>query len=261
MPPDRRADPMWSHDFHEMKKPHRLIGEKSPIWDELTPAGRFSIAKCLMEEEFGHEETPGHVGRMATMVKKIVTELTKKEVIKGIHPDQAAIAGALHDRGKIDPEVLRVISPKKKLTDADRIIMQEHTTIGEKMLQKRADGVWNDGAASWILRSAAINARSHHERYDGTGYPDRLKGEAIPLLAQITALADAWDAMGSDRGYNEPLSKEEIDSEIERCEGSHFGPRAVEGYFLVIGREIEEERAKKEAAHSRILLRREVVRH
>jgi response regulator RpfG family c-di-GMP phosphodiesterase len=125
----------------------------------------------------------------------------------------------LHDVGKIGipDEVLRKPGP---LTDAERRLMEKHTVLGEQML---------NGVA--FLRGDAIEVvRSHHERWDGTGYPDEMIGEEIPLGARIFAVADTLDAMTSDRPYRSALAWEEAAGEIERQAGKQFDPTVVETF-------------------------------
>jgi HD-GYP domain-containing protein (c-di-GMP phosphodiesterase class II) len=95
--------------------------------------------------------------------------------------------------------------------------MRQHTIIGERIL-----------AVAPSLRVIARLVRSSHERWDGTGYPDGLAGEAIPLAARIIAACDAYDAIVSDRGYRAPRSAGEAIAELRRHAGSQFDPRVVE---------------------------------
>jgi putative two-component system response regulator len=75
--------------------------------------------------------------------------------------------------------------------------------------------------------------RHHHERYDGWGYPDGLRGEQIPIIARIIAVADSFDAMTSERSYRQAMTKEEACAEVERCSGSQFDPKAAEAFLKV----------------------------
>ena len=84
--------------------------------------------------------------------------------------------------------------------------------------------------------------RHHHERYDGKGYPDRLKAEEIPLYARILAVADSYEAMTADRPYRRPLSPIEALSELNRCSGSQFDPEIVKVFTKVLSKELKEQR-------------------
>ena len=128
----------------------------------------------------------------------------------------------LHDIGKIgiDDAILRA---PRRLTPAEFARMQDHTTIGADCLAGIAE-----------LRPIIPIVRNHHERWDGTGYPDRLAGEAIPLLARIVAVADSFDAMTSRRPYHETnrdRSPEAAFAEVERQAGRQFDPRCAEAFL------------------------------
>src|SRR5215210_6113445 len=124
------------------------------------------------------------------------------------------LAGSLHDLGKlaIPEEILRKPGP---LTPPERLVLERHTQIGHRMLESL--GV--DPVAEWVLH--------HHERWDGSGYPDRLRGDQIPLGARIIFVADAYDAMTSDRAYRGRLSPRDAVEEPERCSGTQFDPAIV----------------------------------
>ena len=130
-------------------------------------------------------------------------------------------AAELHDIGKVAiPE--EIIMKPGKLTDAEWEFVRRHTLIGERIL-----------AAAPALGQAAKLVRSTHERYDGTGYPDSLKGEQIPLGARIIAVCDAFDAMTSERAYAPALTHEEGLRELFRCAGTQFDPQVVEAFYAV----------------------------
>ncbi len=101
-------------------------------------------------------------------------------------------------------------------------MLERHPQIGYRMLESL--GV--EPIADWVLH--------HHERWDGTGYPDALEGEQIPIGARIIFVADAFDAMTSNRLYRVPLTHEEALREVERCAGTQFDPEAVEALFAVV---------------------------
>lgn len=135
-------------------------------------------------------------------------------------------AGALHDVGKIiiDSNVLNKPGP---LTTGEWEVMHTHPSVGAKLLKEIP---YLERAAELVLR--------HHERYDGTGYPDRLRGEAIPLGARIIAAAEAFDAMTTDRPYRQALSIDTAVKELNKCAGSQFCPVAVKG--LLAGLHLDE---------------------
>jgi len=134
----------------------------------------------------------------------------------------ARLAASLHDLGKlaIPEEILR---KPGELNESERLVIQRHPQIGHRMLESL--GV--EPIAEWVLH--------HHERWDGDGYPDRLRGEEIPLGARIIFVADAYDAMTSTRGYGKLLSPREALEELERCSGSQFDPAIVDAFTAELG--------------------------
>ncbi len=120
--------------------------------------------------------------------------------------------GMLHDIGKIGIQA-EIINKTSKLTDEEYDIIKTHPLIGSDILNTILE-----------MPEIAIGARWHHERYDGKGYPDRLKGEDIPEIARIIGVADAYDAMTSNRSYRKALPQEIVRNEIKRGKGTQFDP-------------------------------------
>jgi two-component system, cell cycle response regulator len=139
-----------------------------------------------------------------------------------IELDHLIRAADLHDIGKlgVPDEILRKRGP---LTEEEWAFIRRHSLIGERIL-----------AASPALRGVAETVRSTHERWDGSGYPDRLMGEEIPLLARVIAVCDAFTAMTSDRPYRAALPVEDALAELDRCAGSQFDPLIVERVRTVV---------------------------
>src|SRR5207244_2405867 len=122
----------------------------------------------------------------------------------------------LHDIGKIAiPD--QVLAKPGRLTDSERRLIEKHTILGEQMV----------GGAALLRGQGARVVRNHHERWDGRGYPDRLAGEQIPLVARIVAVADAFDAMTSDRSYRSCLSLDEALEQVRQGAGSQFDPECA----------------------------------
>jgi diguanylate cyclase (GGDEF)-like protein len=132
------------------------------------------------------------------------------------------LAGSLHDLGKlaISEDLLRKAAP---LTDDERAVLQRHPEIGFRMLE----GLGVTPVAEWVLH--------HHERWDGRGYPDRKAGEQIPLGARILFVADAFDAMTSERVYRHRLDPAAALAELERCAGTQFDPEIVSALAEEVG--------------------------
>jgi response regulator RpfG family c-di-GMP phosphodiesterase len=122
----------------------------------------------------------------------------------------------LHDIGKIGIPDAILLKPGK-LTSEEWSIMRRHPDIGAQLIRDIP-----------FLQGAMPIVRHHHERWDGSGYPDRLRGAAIPLGARIFAVVDAFDAMTVDRPYSRAIGLDEARAELQRAAGSHFDPRVVE---------------------------------
>ncbi len=136
-------------------------------------------------------------------------------------------ASALHDVGKIAiPD--KILLKPGRLTDEEFEYMKSHTTRGFDML-KTLDGIWDDDYRKICYEIC----RHHHERYDGKGYPDGLKGEEIPISAQIVSIADVYDALVSERVYKNAYSKEEAFHMITNGECGVFSPKLIECFRLV----------------------------
>jgi HD-GYP domain-containing protein (c-di-GMP phosphodiesterase class II) len=158
--------------------------------------------------------THGHTNRVKEVSLAIARRWFHKHAVpidenflRDIH-----IASTLHDIGKIGvPE--SILNKQGPLTPEEFNVIKQHPEIGEKILQS-IEGLDNCIAA----------VKYHHERYDGTGYPDGLKGDQIPLIASIVCVADTYDAMVSDRPYRKGLSKEKAISEIVSLAGKQFHP-------------------------------------
>ncbi len=155
-------------------------------------------------------------------VAALVVGVARRLGLSAEQVDEVARAAELHDIGKIaiPDEILHKPGP----LDADEWrLMHEHTVIGDRIL----------GAAP-AMRPVAAIVRSSHERWDGKGYPDRLRGEQIPLGARIVAVCDAYDAMVSVRPYQGSLPHLDALSELRRCAGSQFDPHVVEAFVATI---------------------------
>ena len=125
----------------------------------------------------------------------------------------------LHDVGKIGIPDGILLKPGR-LTASERRRMQEHAELGERLLAN----------VPLLNQEGARVIRSHHERWDGNGYPDRLLEESIPLAARIFAVVDSLDAMTDTRPYRASVSWEAAAEEIRRCRGTHFDPDVVDGF-------------------------------
>ena len=137
------------------------------------------------------------------------------------------IGGLFHDIGKIGiPD--SILLKTEKLTDEEYSEIKKHPSIGAHIL----------GTAK-IFQDIIPIVEHHHERYDGTGYPAKLKGEEIPYTARIAAVADTFDAMTSRRSYRGPIDIERVKEEIKRCEGTQFDPQIAEVFLDILNNEFD----------------------
>ena len=186
--------------------------------DELRDAYTGTLESLVAALDMRDQETRGHSNRVASHSVELarVLGLSDEDEIMMIY------RGALmHDVGKIGvPDaILRKPGP---LTEEEWVFMRKHSAMGYRIL-----------AQVPYLRPAARVVLAHHERWDGEGYPRKLKGEAIPLGARIFALSDTYDAIVSDRPYRKGKSPDEALQEILRCAGTQFDPKVVEAFEAV----------------------------
>ena len=163
------------------------------------------------------KETGNHVKRVAEYSKVLAIHC-------GIDEDEAELlkmASPMHDIGKVGiPD--SILNKPGKLTDKEWKIMKTHSALGYQMLKS---------SKREILKAAAIVAYTHHEQWDGNGYPRGLKGEEIHIYGRITALADVFDALGSDRCYKKAWEDEKIFELIKNGKGTQFDPALVDIFF------------------------------
>ena len=184
---------------------------------ELLASHRETIETLSRAAAYRDEETGGHVRR----ISHYCVLLAQRFGLDDEFCECIRFASPMHDVGKIAiPD--RILLKPGPLDGPDWTIMQTHAAAGEAMLS---------GGDSRYLRMGRQIARSHHERYDGTGYPDGLAGEAIPLAARIMAVADVYDALRSTRPYKRPMAHEAAVHVIlrgdSRTQPRHFDPRLV----------------------------------
>ena len=166
--------------------------------------------------------TTGHALRVADYSM----EISKRLGMSKEEQQRLYAAGLLHDIGKIGvPD--DILNKTSKLTDAEYEIIKTHTVIGADILETISE-----------LPDLSVGARFHHEKYDGTGYPNRLKGEEIPKLAQIIAVADAYDAMTSSRSYRKPLEQRVVRQELVNGLGTQFAPKIADILISMIDEDV-----------------------
>jgi putative two-component system response regulator len=182
--------------------------------EELRESRQETVERLALAIEMHDTETGRHVHRMAA-IAAFLGELA------GLDPDRVLLlraAAPMHDIGKIatPDEILRKPGP---LTAEERAEMQRHTAVGHQILTD---------SDSELLRLAAAIALTHHERFDGRGYPQGLGGEDIPLVGRIVAVADVFDALLSDRCYRPALPVKEAVEVIRKGRGTQFDPEIAD---------------------------------
>ncbi|HTW85074.1 MAG TPA: HD domain-containing phosphohydrolase [Candidatus Sulfotelmatobacter sp.] len=200
-----------------------LADEVAKATREIAEREEETINRLMRAAEFRDNETGKHIVRMGHYAALVGAKLGMGAA------DQRALllATPMHDIGKVaTPD--RVLLKEGPLTPEEWVIMRAHTTAGYEMLS---------GSSSRILRLAADIALRHHEKWDGSGYPDGLSGEDIPVSARIAAACDVFDALVSRRPYKEPWPVADAFAEIEKLAGKHFDPR-VAAAFLAIKPEV-----------------------
>ena len=205
-----------------VERTHRLtntLEELQQIHEQLKEASFETVLRLSRAAEYKDDDTGAHVQRMSHYSATVAREL-------GLGDEEAdAIlrAAPMHDIGKIGiPD--HVLLKPGKLNAEEWTLMQRHSMMGAEILS---------GSDAPIIVLAATVARSHHEKWNGAGYPDKLAGEAIPQAGRIVAIADVFDALTSRRPYKEPFSVDKALSIIKEGRGQHFDPDVVDAFFSI----------------------------
>ncbi|MGN1271105.1 MAG: HD domain-containing phosphohydrolase [Clostridia bacterium] len=195
----------------------QINDELKDTYDKLEQAYMESIETLRFTVEAKDPYTRGHSDRVSEYSVLIGKNLgLSDEDLKTLR-----LGGLFHDIGKIGvPD--SILLKESKLTDDEYSEIKNHPTIGAHILSNAT-----------IFKDIIPIVKHHHERYDGNGYPGRLKGEDIPYFARISAVADAFDAMTSKRTYRNSLPLDVVKEEIEKCKGTQFDP-AIADIFLDI---------------------------
>lgn len=204
-----------AHSFNEMAG--SLSESRKKLHDYFYRAME-SLVRLLEAKD---AYTRGHSSRVAKYTKKIALKMNfPQEEVESLRK-----IAKVHDIGKLGiPK--SILNKKEKLTEEDWKTIQEHPGIGEKILRPV---VFNEEMLAIV--------RGHHERYDGKGYPDGIKGDDITISSQIVSVADTYDAMTSTRAYRLSLSKEEAIEELKKNSGIQFNSRIIEAFLKVLEQE------------------------
>jgi putative two-component system response regulator len=178
-----------------------------------------TIYRLCLAAEYKDEVTGAHIKRISRYCASVARRM-------GLNPkivEAILYASPMHDVGKIGiPDM--ILMKSSKLNPSEWEIMKQHTVIGAKILQ---------GSDSEFIRLGETIALCHHEKWDGSGYPNSLKGIEIPIAGRITAAADVFDALTTKRPYQEPLSVEAALIFLYEGIGSHFDPEVVEAFLAL----------------------------
>lgn len=210
----------------EVSRQVKLAEERLNASRQLFKEMSLSLAKAIDAKD---KYTSGHSERVANYSREIARRSGESEIIQ----EKIYFIGLLHDVGKIGiPRY--IINKPTKLSDDEYSKIKQHPVIGSNILQ----GVD-------VIPEFAIGAHYHHERYDGKGYPQGLKGDQIPKLARIITVADAYDAMSSKRSYRDSLTQEVVRAEIVRGRGLQFDPKYADIMIQMIDEDISYQMREK----------------
>jgi PAS domain S-box-containing protein len=186
---------------------------------ELDDAHNETLQRLAIAAEYRDDQTFQHTERVGASAAEIAGRL-------GLSSEQIKLlseAAPLHDVGKLAiPD--RILLKPGKLSAQEWEVMKTHTSLGARLLS---------GSSSPVLQMAAVIAENHHERWDGTGYPNGLAGEAIPLVGRVVAVADVFDALTHIRPYKSAWPVADALAEIQRAAGSHLDPRVVSAFLTM----------------------------
>ncbi len=218
---------MVIRDITERKRLEQDLIESYKSVQEARTATILGLAKLA---EYRDEDTGTHLERIREYAKILATELRNKakfrETITMEYIEDIYTSSILHDIGKVGVPDSILLKPGK-LTDEEFEIIKRHSSLGGDALKAVSSQLKDK---SFLTLGKEI-AYSHHEKWNGSGYPDGLKGEEIPLSARIVALADVYDALTSKRVYKDAFSHEKAVDIIKSDSGSHFDPDVVEAFL------------------------------
>ncbi len=173
--------------------------------------------RLIAASEYRDHETGAHVRRIGLFAARLAERLGWPED----EVERIRAAAPMHDIGKIGvPDA--ILHKPGQLTEGEWVLMKRHTTMGANILK---------GSEVPFIQMGARIAACHHEKWDGSGYPNGLKGDRIPAEARITALVDVYDALANRRYYKEPWPEERIVPFLEQGAGTHFEPGLVEAFL------------------------------
>ncbi len=202
----------------QMKEIKKINTELSSTYEKLEKAYLESIQTLRYTVEAKDLYTRGHSDRVSAYSVLIGQKLGLNDSdIRNLE-----LGGLFHDVGKIGvPD--NILQKTEKLTDDEYSEIKNHPSIGAHIL-----------SSATIFQDIIPIVKHHHERYDGHGYPGQLKGDSIPYLARIAAIADTFDAMTSRRSYRDPLPLDVVINEFEKCKGTQFDPNLADTFLDIL---------------------------
>jgi putative two-component system response regulator len=203
--------------YDQTRELERLVALRTA---ELEKTRRQIIRRLGRAAEFKDNETGNHVIRMSHYSRLIA----QAAGISAASVELLFYAAPMHDVGKIGIPDNIMLKPGK-LTDEEWVIMRRHPTMGAAIIGDHKDD---------LLQAARSISLTHHEKWDGSGYPMGLKGEAIPIFGRIVALADVFDALTSERSYKKAWTVEASIKMIEEGAGSHFDPNLIKPFLAAL---------------------------
>ena len=210
--------------IEQMNEIKKINDELKQTYERLEQSYIESIETLRYTVDAKDTYTRGHSDRVSEYAVLIGKKLNLSEQdIKTLR-----IGGLFHDIGKIGvPDM--ILQKTSKLNDDEYSEIKNHPTIGAHIL-----------STATIFSDIIPIVKHHHERYDGNGYPGKLKGEDIPYFARIMAIADSFDAMTSRRSYRDSLNLDVVIAELERCKGTQFDPKLIDLFLSILRNNYEE---------------------
>jgi len=205
------------HQLDLADRAYWLSQEVDKATAEIRAREKDAIIRLSKAAEFRDPETGSHIIRMAQYARLIAARMGLSEA----ECDLLLETAPMHDIGKVGVADAILLKPGR-LTEEEFKIMQDHTRIGFSLL---------NGSDSKLLQEAAQIALTHHEKFDGNGYPNGIKGEDIPLFGRITAVADVFDALTSERPYKKAWPVEKAQALLIEERGRHFDPACVDAFL------------------------------
>ncbi len=206
----------------QLKKAQLILEDRALLLEEEVKKATASLIAREQETlqilgktaEYKDPETGAHVARVAHYSRLLAKEMAQNEKFQEI----IFYASPFHDIGKVGiPDA--ILLKEGKLNEGEFMLMKQHASMGYEILKT---------SKSEYLKAGAVIAFSHHEKFDGTGYPNGLKGATIPLMGRIVAIADVFDALTSQRPYKQPWSLEKAFEFVQSEKGTYFDPLIVD---------------------------------